>query len=76
MWFLRLSGLILALGGLVWLLFLSYALYTHSSTGVNILVDLGMPAALFGALAGGVAVGAGVWLGGFSHPIHRRPPAP
>jgi len=61
-WLLRVFGLMLALGAAAWLAWLGYALYTSSPYGLTALVQLGMPAAMFGALVAGVCVGAGLWL--------------
>jgi hypothetical protein len=72
MWLFRLFGLVLALGGLGVLMVLAYALYTRDNYGLILLVHIGMPAVLLGVLGGAVLVGLGVWLAGFSHPMHRR----
>jgi hypothetical protein len=63
-WLLRLFGLLLAIGAAGWLAWLGYALYTPNQYGLTALVQLGMPAAMFGALVAGVSVGAGLWLAG------------
>ena len=65
MWALRLFGLTLSIAALGWLIFLSYALYTRTNFGLIVLVEIGMPAALFSALASTVAAGGGLWLAGF-----------
>ncbi|HXQ12269.1 MAG TPA: hypothetical protein VN805_14835 [Caulobacteraceae bacterium] len=64
----RLVGVALALAGLAGLLFITYALYAR--IGLTLLVQLGMPSVLIGTLAGAALVGFGVWLAGFSHPLH------
>jgi len=73
MWALRLFGLTLSAAALGWLIWLGHALYTQSRFGLIVLVELGMPAALFGALACGVAVGLGLWLAGLGRLIRRGP---
>ena len=73
MWALRLFGLALSAAALGWLVILGYALYTRGDFGLVMLVELGMPAALFGALACSVSVGLGLWLAGFSRLIRRDP---
>jgi hypothetical protein len=64
--------LALAFVGLGALVFITYALYTRTSYGLIVLVQLGMPMVLFGTVAAAGLVGFGVWLAGFSHPVHRR----
>jgi hypothetical protein len=72
---LRLIGLALSLAALAWLMFLGYALYTRTLYGLSALVELGMPAALFGALAAGVSVCVGLWLAVRSRSVHPAPKA-
>ena len=73
----RLAGLVVAAAGAALLLFISYALYTHTETAPNILIHLGMPATFLVTLFGAFIVGFGVWLAGFAHPAQgagRSPP--
>jgi hypothetical protein len=65
----RLVGIVLAVAGVAGLLFITYALYAR--IGLTVLVQLGMPGVLIGALAGAAMVGLGAWFAGFSHPLHR-----
>jgi hypothetical protein len=64
----RLAGLILALGGSVFLILIGYALYTRNDAASAVLVNVGMPAALLATLFGGFVVGFGVWLAVFAQP--------
>ena len=72
----RLLGLVLAAGGAAVLLFISYALYTHTETAPHILVNIGMPATFLMTLLGAFTVGLGVWLAGFAPPAHGPRHAP
>ena len=68
----RLAGLVAAAAGAALLLFISYALYTRTEAAPSVLVHMGMPATFLLTLLGAFVVGFGVWLAGFSHPIHRQ----
>ena len=64
----RLAGLAAAACGSALLLFISYALYTHTEAAPAILVHVGMPATFLVTLFGAFMVGFGVWLAAFPHP--------